>query len=297
MKNDAYQAIKKITIVGGTHGNEYLGPYFIRKAEQTERYRDNAIEVATLLANPEAFAQGQRFIHHDLNRSFTPDILVGSQPQHEHQQAREISRHFSREALDQHFIIDLHSTTSNMGITLIVRNDSPLNLHAAAYVQQNIPEARILFSDVDSTKAQSLNSLSRFGLAIEVGPIANGVVRHDLFETTERVVDLVVKFLTLGKTREVPRLPDEVTVFKIRERVPYPRDSEGELRAMVHKDLQDRDYRLLEAGHPAFRTFQGGDIRYDGEPGYPVFINEAAYYREDTAFIMTDKVDISLKQP
>lgn len=295
MKGDKNQIIEKITIVGGTHGNEFIGPYFIRKAEQAGTFQDNAIEVSTLLANPEAFAQARRFMDQDLNRSFSSDILSGTQDQHEYQRAREISRHFSQDKLSQHFIIDLHSTTANMGITLIVRNNEPLNLRAAAYVQKNMPEARILLSDMDHVQHQSLNSISRFGIVIEVGPLPNAVLRHDLFEATEKVVELVVKFLTLSKTREEPKLPEEVTVFKFREKVPYPRGREGELTAVVHKDLQDRDYRLLEASHPIFMTFQGDEIRYSGEPGYPVFINEAAYYLEDTAFIITDRVGVSLK--
>ena len=294
MKGDKNQIIEKITIVGGTHGNEFIGPYFIRKAEQAGTFQDNAIEVSTLLANPEAFAQARRFMDQDLNRSFSSDILSGTQDQHEYQRAREISRHFSQDKLSQHFIIDLHSTTANMGITLIVRNNEPLNLRAAAYVQKNMPEARILLSDMDHVQHQSLNSISRFGIVIEVGPLPNAVLRHDLFEATEKVVELVVKFLTLSKTREEPKLPEEVTVFKFREKVPYPRGREGELTAVVHKDLQDRDYRLLEASHPIFMTFQGEEIRYSGEPGHPVFFNEAAYYLEDTAFIITDRVGVSL---
>ncbi|MBO9492754.1 aspartoacylase [Thalassotalea sp. G20_0] len=294
MKNGNHQVIEKVTIIGGTHGNEYIGPYFIGKAEQAGVYQDNALEVATLLANPEAFARARRFIDQDLNRSFSARVLTGTQDAHECQRAREIARHFSQDDTGQHFLVDLHSTTANMGITLIVRNSEPLNLHTAAYVQKNIPEARILLSDVDHVQHQSLNSISRFGIVIEVGPLANAVLRHDLFETTEKVVDLVVKFLTLCKTRQEPKLPDAVTVFRFREKVPYPRNEQGNLAAMVHKDLQDRDYRLLETGHPIFMTFQGDDIRYSGEPGYPVFINEAAYYLEDTAFIITDKVEVSL---
>ncbi len=298
MNGDKNLIIEQITIVGGTHGNEYIGPFFIRKAEQTNIYQDNPIEVSTLLANPEAFTQARRFIDQDLNRSFSSDILTGDQDQHECQRAREISRHFvqglSQNESGQHFIIDLHSTTANMGITLIVRNNEPLNLRTAAYVQKNMPEARILLSNMDHIQHQSLNSISRFGIVIEVGPLPNAVLRHDLFEATEKVVELVVKFLTLSKTRREPKLPDEVTVFKFREKVPYPRDQEGELTAMVHKELQDRDYRLLKASHPIFRTFQGDEIRYSREPGYPVFINEAAYYLEDTAFILTDRIEVSL---
>ena len=144
MKDDKGQIIDKVTIVGGTHGNEYIGPYLIRKAEQFGIYQDNAIEVSTLLANPEAFDQAKRFIDQDLNRSFSPHILTGTQSQHECQRARAISRHFSqrltRDEPGQHFIIDLHSTTANMGITLIVRNNEPLNLRTAAYVQKICPK-------------------------------------------------------------------------------------------------------------------------------------------------------------
>ncbi|USE37879.1 aspartoacylase [Endozoicomonas sp. SCSIO W0465] len=300
MKGDKNQIIEKVTIIGGTHGNEYIGPYFIAKVEKLGIYQNNAIEVATLLANPEAFCQARRFIDQDLNRSFSPHILTGTQKPYECQRAREIARHFSQNEPDQHFIIDLHSTTANMGITLIVRNNEPLNLRTAAYVQKNIPEARILLSDKDNAQDlqhRSLSSISRFGIVIEVGPLPNAVIRHDLFEATEKVVALAVKFLTLSKTREEPKLPGEVTVFKPREKAPYPRDAEGELTAMVHRDLQDRDYRLLEASHPVFMTFQGVEIQYAGERGYPVFINEAAYYLEDTAFIITDKVAVSLKYP
>ncbi|WP_419833782.1 hypothetical protein [Endozoicomonas atrinae] len=113
----------------------------MRKAEQFGIYQDNAIEVSTLLANPEAFAQAKRFIDQDLNRSFSPHILTGTQSQHECQLARVISRHFSQrlpqDQSGQHFIIDLHSTTANMGITLGVRSDEPLNLRVAAYIQKS----------------------------------------------------------------------------------------------------------------------------------------------------------------
>ncbi|MGB1272096.1 MAG: aspartoacylase [Endozoicomonas sp.] len=297
MKNEQWATIEKITIVGGTHGNEYLGPYFIQKVEQASLYQDNSLEVSTLLANPEAFAMGQRFIHNDLNRSFTREILTSTNNDHEYQRAREINQLFSPEELEHHFIIDLHSSTANMGITLIVRNDQPFNLHAASYVQQNIPEARILVSDVDREQSQSLNSISKFGLALEIGPLANAVIRHDLFQTTEKVVSLLIKFMTLCKTRQEPRLHEEVQAFQVRERVPYPRDDNDKLTAMVHKDLQDRDYRLLEAGHPIFETFGEESVPYEGEPGYAVFINEAAYYREDVAFMVADKVTLPLKAP
>ncbi len=282
---------KEITIVGGTHGNEFLGPYLIRKIENSGIYQNNALPVNTLLANPEAFNRGTRFIDKDLNRSFSRDILGSGEKLYEHQRARDIH---SRLSNVKPFIIDLHSTTSNMGITLIVRNEKGLNLHAASYVQQNIPEARILISDVDVNENRSLNSISDFGLTVEVGSIPNAVVRQDLFEATEKVVDLLVRFLTLCQTREEPRLSPDVVAYKARERISYPRNRQGELTAMIHESLQDRDYRLLEPGQPVFKTFDNEELLYDGEPGHAVFINEAAYYREDVAFILTDRVTITV---
>ena len=289
--------IEEVTIVGGTHGNEYLGPYFIRKVEALGLYQNDSLKVSTLLANPEAFKQGLRFIDSDLNRSFSEDVLDSKSvdTSHEKALAKKISQQFDSKGVVDQFIIDLHSTTANMGITLIVRNDQPFNLHAASYVQQHIPEARILISDVDREKSRSLNTLSTYGLSVEIGPIANSIIRQDHFDTTEKVVGLLIKFLTLCTTREEPRLPDEVTAYKARERVPFPRNSQGELAAMVHKELQDRDYRLLEPGVPVFRTFDNQDICFEGESGHCVFINEAAYYKENVAFIITDKVSIPVQ--
>ena len=294
MKGRQSVNIDQVTIVGGTHGNEFLGPYFLEKISQTHLYKDAPVEVLTLLANPEAFSKSVRFVSHDLNRSFSKDQLDLELNSIEIQRALTIKSQFDSSEKKQ-FVIDLHSTTSNMGITLIVRDNDPFNLHAASYVQQHIPEVRILISDSEKQQ-QTLNSVSQWGLTIEVGPIPNGVVRHDLFKATEKTVTRLIKFLSLCKTREEPKLPETIDVFKMIEKHTFPRHSSGELAGMIHQDFQDRDYRFLEPETPVFKSFTGEDVLYKGKPGYPVFINEAAYYREDVAFMLTDKVTIVLNQ-
>ena len=296
MKGRQSVNIDQVTIVGGTHGNEFLGPYFLEKINQTGLYRDAPVEVLTLLANPEAFHKNVRFIDHDLNRSFSEDQLNSGFDSVEIHQAQAIKNQFDSSE-KQPFIIDLHSTTSNMGITLIVRDNDPFNLHAASYVQQHMPEVRILISDSEKQQ-QTLNSVSHWGpLTIEVGPIPNGVVMHDLFKATEKTVDRLIKFLSLCKTREKPKFPETIDAFKVIEKHAFPRLSSGELAGMIHRNFQDRDYRFLEPGSPVFKTFKGENILYQGQPGYPVFINEAAYYRENVAFVLTDKTTISLNRP
>ena len=292
------QLIDTVTIVGGIHGNEYTGPYFLEKIKKLDLYQKNPLKVDTFLANPEAFSRGVRFIDTDLNRAFSAESLNPEQESHslEHQRAREINEILGQENGKKRFIIDLHSTTANMGITLIIKNPHPLNLHAAAYVQQNIPEARILLSGSaqDSGRSHTLNAICEYGLTIEIGPIPNAVLHHDLFDTNEKVVGLLIKFLTLCATREEPRLPDSINVYQVREFIPYPQDHSGQLVGMVHKELQNRDYRLLTKNNPIFRTLENEDILYSGDDGYPVFINEAAYYNENIAFIMTDRIPLPL---
>lgn len=52
--------------------------------------------------------------------------------------------------------------------------------------------------------------------------------------------------------------------------------------------FQDCDWEPLNPGDPVFQTFDGKTIYYQG-PGtvYPTFINEAAYYEKQQAFVTT----------
>ena len=202
--------IREITIVGGTHGNEYLGPALIRKFEQQASFSNSRTGVTTLLANPEAVSAGVRFMDEDLNRSFSDDILSGgSNLIHEHRRAREINQLLGPKPCPDRFIIDLHSTTANMGMTLIVRDNNPFNLKAAAYVQQHCPDVKIIVSDVDRRFSRTLNGIAEFGLTVEVGAIPNGVVRHDLFVETEAVVLYLVEYLNHLAAQQPPVLPSE----------------------------------------------------------------------------------------
>ena len=292
MKGNQSMKIEQVVVVGGTHGNEFLGPYLIEKINQSDLYKDSPVKVQTLLANPDAFSKSVRFIDHDLNRCFNEERLDSHNQSIEIQRAQTIKQQLGANNQRQ-FVIDLHSTTSNMGLTLIVRDDIPFNLHAAAYVQQQVPEVRIIISD-SATRSPALCNIYPWGLTIEVGPIPNGVVQHDLFDATKKMTGLLIKFLSLCKTRDEPRLPDSIDVYRMIEKVPYPRHSSGALAGMIHQDFQNRNFRLLEPGQMVFHRFDGDDVIYRGRAGYPIFINEAAYYRENVAFMLTERESLPL---
>lgn len=103
------------------------------------------------------------------------------------------------------------------------------------------------------------------------------------------------------------------------DRVDYPRDpTTEEIAASVHSELQvrrdrkqalarwspglklhspllqDKDFKLLKAGDPIFKRFSGETVTYKGEALYPFFINECAYYEKKIAFVLGEKVKLTL---
>lgn len=68
--------INRVAIVGGTHGNEFTGAYLIQKFSQfPDLITRQSFETVTLLANPNAFAAGRRYVEKDLNRCFIKQDL------------------------------------------------------------------------------------------------------------------------------------------------------------------------------------------------------------------------------
>lgn len=279
--------------MGGTHGNELIGPNLIRKLEQNGSFEQSTIPVDYLLANIEAHKAVRRFMDSDLNRSFTDEILDGDDDSiYEHRRAREINQLLGPKTNNDRFIIDLHSTTSNMGMTLIIKEQAAFNLQAASYVQQHMPNVKIILSDRDNQLSRTLNSLSDYAVTVEVGPLPNGVLRHDQFADTESVIRHLVDFAQMSVNERSRILPTTTEVYTVTDRVFYPRNDDGQLSAMVHSSLQDSDFEELKPGMPVFQNMDGTVTPYQGEAGYPIFINEAAYYYENTAFMMTRRTTV-----
>lgn len=86
---------------------------------------------------------------------------------------------------------------------------------------------------------------------------------------------------------------EKITVINIYQHlrvVDYPKNSAGEIEAMIHPQLQGRDYEPLHPGDPMFINFDGKTIFYEGEyTVYPLFINEVAYYEKGIAMCLTQK--------
>jgi succinylglutamate desuccinylase len=290
--------INRVLLVGGTHGNELTGIYLIKKFEFLPHLIQRpSFETVTFFANPRAYAIGKRYYETDLNRCFTSrDLENPNVSTYEAQRAKEISRIYGDGGEKQaDFVIDLHSTTSNMGLTLIIPSLHRFHLDLSAYLVSINPEIKVLYSINQYEENPHLDSISKFGCTVEVGAVAQGILDAHLFQQTEGLIYAILNFVEAYNQGIVKLVNNMLTFYKVTHTIDYPRNESGEIRAMIHPKLQFQDYQPLNPGKPMFLTLFGEDIVYQGDSTiYPVFINEAAYYEKGTAMCVTQISEIKL---
>eukprot|EP00980_Cylindrotheca_fusiformis_P019252 scaffold6572_cov106-Cylindrotheca_fusiformis.AAC.4 len=313
----------KVTVVGGTHGNEYTGVWCIKSLDRrlspsssdpTSSKFPN-LQISTLLGNPEAHLQNKRFVEQDLNRQFSYKALAESPTDSlEAKRAMEINQLLGPKQFDEenesggtnaNVIIDLHTTTTNMGTTLIVGEGNSLMTQCAAYVVHKCGEKGdnvcVLMHTHQTQKARPhLASIAPNPLSIEVGPVPQGVLRHDIVEKTQQALEAALEFLEKHKS-EPKALQQELKTYfpsgqvpcyrsapakragEMSSKIPWPCDPSNRNFPswMVHKNVQDTDFKEIRTGDPLFVDLDGTTIPYDGSHGSPVllmFINEGGYY-------------------
>ncbi len=289
--------IKRVAIVGGTHGNELTGIYLVKKFDRApQSIGRSTFETIALLANPKASEIGRRYVDIDLNRCFRQQDLQNPHlSTYEAQRAKEIYHIFSSKTTpQQNLIIDLHSTTSNMGLTFILASQHPFNLQLAAYLTSVYPHLKLLVSATNNYDSPLLRSLSELGGTLEVGAVPQGVLDASLFQQTEQVVGTILDCVESYNQGTMPAATNPLTVYHTIGAIDYPRNNKGEIQAMIHPQLQSRDYQALNPGDPMFLTFEGESVFYEGKSTvYPIFINEAAYYEKGIAMCFTQKQIVS----
>ncbi|NER84505.1 MAG: aspartoacylase [Leptolyngbya sp. SIO1D8] len=290
------KAIRRVAIVGGVHGNELTGAYLVKKFQQYPALlQRSSFETLPLLGNPKAFDRRQRYVETDLNRCFSQASLNCAIPKtYEASQARSLHQRLGGKGIEgkqpTDFLLDLHSTTANMGFTLILVNEHPFNAKLAAYLSALNPKVRSYRWTTPGQESNFLSSLCELGFAVEVGPIAQGVLDATLFQETEALIQSILDYLDAWNQGQLPETPGQTVVYQYLSTLDYPKDKNGDLQAMIHPQLQGRDYHPLNFGDPVFITFSGQTIPYSGEATvFPIFINEAAYYEKGIAMCLTQK--------
>ncbi|XP_053130733.1 aspartoacylase isoform X2 [Hemicordylus capensis] len=295
-------AVRRVAVFGGTHGNELSGVFLVKywQEDGTEIQRPG-LEARPFLANPRAVEKCCRYIDCDLNRVFDAASLgkEGSEETpYEVRRAQEINRIFGPkggpEAYD--LIFDLHNTTANMGGTLILENSrDDFIIQMCHYIKAALaPESCPVFLiEHPDLKYATSRSVSKHPVGVEVGPQPQGVLRADILDRMRKIIKHGLDFVHLFNTgKGFP--PCTIEAYKIMEKVDYPRNKNNEITAVVHPNLQDKDWQPLRPGDPMFLTLEGKTILYEGDHTvYPTFVNEAAYYEKNQAFIKTVKETLS----
>ncbi|XP_053473679.1 aspartoacylase [Ictalurus furcatus] len=294
---------RRVAIFGGTHGNEMSGIMLVSMWTKNDfEIRRSRVHIEPFISNPRAVEKCARYIDTDLNRAFTEENLStagGDELPYEVRRVKEINQIFgpkgSPDAYD--VIIDLHNTTSNMGSTLILESSTDhFTLQMVHYIKKAMaPEScMVLLTEHPQLKYSTTRSVAKHAVGFEVGPQPQGVLRSNIFQSMRMIVKHALDFIEMFNSGvEFPAC--RVEVFRVHERVDYPRDTNGNISAMVHPRLQDCDWEPLNPGDPMFQTFDGRTIVYEGAgPVYPTFINEAAYYEKNQAFITTCRETVAV---
>lgn len=300
--------IKRVVIVGGTHGNEYTGVWCIKAlAHEDLKSQYPSLDISTVLGNPQAHLENKRFIHSDLNREFSEDKLASDKDRSasvESLRARELDELLGPKfgCADDYGIdlaIDLHTTTSNMGITVIIPEGDALMAQAAAHVMLTCGAKCLMHSIPKRKHRPNLSSAAKHGFTIEVGPVPQSILRHDIFEQTQMALKALLEFLeernagkdVLGQLKRM--YPDEAVPCFRSAPAKLPGEMSGKLvwpsdpdnpnfpEFMVHKSIQDQDFKLIRKGDPLFVKLDGSVVNYEGSHGdevYLIFVNEGGYY-------------------
>jgi len=291
--------IKKVAITGGTHGNELTGVYLVKKWQKSPtRIKRGSFETITQLMNQQAIKEVRRYIDHDLNRSFgLSDLADKTLNSHEAKLAKELDGLLGKKGSKRpnvDFIVDLHTTTANMGLSIVVSNKSIITWRAIAYLCKMEPELRVYRWQGDIENA-FVDSIAPHGFAIEVGAVPQGVLRADLFLKTEMLIYHLLDYIEKENSGDKLELPTELEIYDHEVLVDYPRDANGDIMAMVHQKRQDRDFMLINQGDPLFFTLENKTITYEGEPRYTLFVNESAYYEKGFAMTLAIKKRVLIK--
>lgn len=296
-------ASPQVLVVAGTHGNEVNAPWLLEQWKRTPALIDgDGLEVVPVIGNPEARAEGRRYLDRDLNRSFRPDLLA-QVAMSDHVTADSALAGIDREMIRAHNLLtrygpegaepcvaalDLHSTTAAMGSSLVVYGRRPADLALAAAVQQRLG-LPVYLHEGDPAQQGFLVERWPCGLVIEIGPVPQMVLDASVVERTRLTLQACLAALAAAAKGRLD-CPSALVVHRHLGSLDLPLDAQGRPDACLHPLRQGCDWQPLRFGDPLFLRSDGTVVAYEGPDGrVPVFINEAAYREKGIALSLTER--------
>ena len=282
---------RKILIVSGTHGNEINPIWAVNQFNKEENIRKKGIEFKYIIGNPIAYEKGYRYIDADLNRSFN-EIKSCSQKKknvYETNRANYIVQRYGINGSEPcQIAIDLHTTTTNMGTSIVMYGRRYKDLCLAALLQNKFG-LPIYLHEKDKKQTGFLVEAWPCGLVIEIGPVAQNF--YDLKIINRFLIILSSLREEIFKLKNnLIELPSELIVYTHQGSIDYPRDENGDIDCLIHPERIYQDWKIIKKGDPLFLSNLGKVHIYKGEQQiHPVFIGEVAYREKNIAMSYTKK--------
>lgn len=121
----------KLLLVGSQHGNEPFGARLIRDMQID--FSENQ-DFKMIIANPKALQKKVRYVEENMNQAYRSELDT-----YEARRAKKIAQ----EAAKYEYLIDVHTTTSDIPPTLIVADLS----HATLRIINSLPFTHIVYFD------------------------------------------------------------------------------------------------------------------------------------------------------
>lgn len=262
-----------IALIGGTHGNETVGIEVMRIFKEGEKTFRNPF--TCFWGNPHAFKEKKRYIDTDLNRAFgAKGIRKGYEQVRAEYLEQQIKGRYD-------FAVDLHTTTSNMGATLIINNTHPATKNLCAYLSRIVPDIKLIVEEKLDDDCNHLNRLCPGGVTVEVGPVANNVIAGDIVRKMHHIVESIMGFDFTSEENL-----SKVQYYQMLGAIHFPKEGGW----YIHHNIDQKDFCELKPKDPIFINIKKEELLFKGrQKVYPFFVNEAAYMEKEYAFLYAEK--------
>ena len=280
--------LKKILIVSGTHGNEINPVWAVNQFCKQNYITDKNIEYKFIIGNPLAFKKGIRYLDTDLNRSFDFKKNL-NKTSYEVDRANFLVENFGINSPETcQIAIDLHTTTANMGTSIVMygRRNVDFCLAALLQIKFGLP---IYLHENDKNQKGFLVEAWPCGLVIEIGSVAQNFYDPNIINRFLIIIGDLRDEINKLKNNLI-KLPKELIVHVHQGSIDYPREKNGSINGIIHPDRINQDWKQIKRGDPLFLDINGNSIFYLGDADIcPVFIGEVAYKEKNIAMSYTKK--------
>jgi len=283
--------LQRILIVSGTHGNEINPVWAVKQFEIEANSLNYGIEYEYIIGNPVAYEKGSRYVDVDLNRSFkeSENFDPHKNSFYETNRANFLVNEFGINGSKPcQIAIDLHTTTANMGTSIVLYGRRFTDFCLAALLQNKFG-LPIYLHEKDKAQTGFLVEAWPCGLVIEIGAVAQNFYDQNIINRFLIIIRSLREEIDKLKNNLI-ELPKELVVHVHQGSMDYPRDEKGNIDGLIHPERINQDWKLIKKGDPLFLDSKGTIHKYEGDQFvWPVFIGEVAYKEKKIAMSYTKK--------